>query len=101
MINLKSEIQIKSIEREEIQLSLVQTRLELDKLKRPINQTKFTNTSYISTQFDDYENRMNKIDEDIIKILIILKIMKFHISIKLLMVKKKIYLKKSNYLKHS
>jgi hypothetical protein len=56
MINLKLELQMKNIQREEIQLSLNQAPSELDKLKRPINQTKFRDTSYISTQFDDYQN---------------------------------------------
>jgi hypothetical protein len=65
MINLKSEIQMKNFQKEEIQLSLNQTQSELDKLKRPINQIKFTNTSYMSTQFDNYKNRMNEIDKDI------------------------------------
>jgi hypothetical protein len=68
MINLKSELQMKNIQREEIQLSLNQAQLELDKLKQPINQTKFRDTSYMSTQYDDYENIMNKIDEDINKL---------------------------------
>jgi hypothetical protein len=41
---------MKNIEREKIQLWLDQTGLELDKLKWPINQIKFRDTSYISTQ---------------------------------------------------
>jgi hypothetical protein len=56
---------MKNIESEEIQLSLDQRRLELNMLKGFINLTKLTDTSYLSTQFDDYEKRMNKIDEDI------------------------------------
>jgi hypothetical protein len=49
MINLKSEIQMKNIQREEIQLSLNQTQSELNKLKGSINLTKLTDTSYMST----------------------------------------------------
>jgi hypothetical protein len=57
MINLKSEIQMKNIEREEIQLSLNQTQME-----------KLADTSYISTQFNTYQSEMNNIDDKINKL---------------------------------
>jgi hypothetical protein len=65
MINLKSEIQLKNIEREEIQLSLDKTQSELDKLKGYKNLKKLTDTSYASRAFNDYENLMNTVDKDI------------------------------------
>jgi hypothetical protein len=48
MFNLKLEIEIKNIQREEIQLSLNQTQLEFNKLKKK-------NKSNMSTQYDDYK----------------------------------------------
>jgi hypothetical protein len=50
----KLEIQMKNFQREKIQLSLNQAQTELDKLRRQINQLKFRDTSYMSTQYDDY-----------------------------------------------
>jgi hypothetical protein len=47
---------------------LEQTQSELDNLKRP-KYPKSRDTSYMSAAFDDYENLMNKADENVNKIL--------------------------------
>jgi hypothetical protein len=60
----------KDKELEVTQLSLNQAQLELDNLKQLIkrNQIKLRNTSYISTEYDDFINRMNNIDDEINKL---------------------------------
>jgi hypothetical protein len=53
MINLKSEIQMKDIQKEEIQLSLNKAQSELDKLNEYKCLKKFIDTSYMSTYIND------------------------------------------------
>jgi hypothetical protein len=56
---------MKNIKTEEIQLSLNKIQSELDKLKGYKNLTKLTETTYMSTPYDDCENIINKIDKNI------------------------------------
>jgi lysozyme family protein len=83
MIDLKSEIQMKDIQKEEIQLSLDKTQSELDKLNGYKYLKKHADTSYMSTYindyekekkftdpsytsaFNDYDNLMNRVDDEI------------------------------------
>jgi hypothetical protein len=83
MINLKSEMQIKDIQKEEMQVSLDKAQSKLDKLNGYKYLKKFTDTSYMSTYindyekekkltdpsytsaFNDYDNLMNRVDDEI------------------------------------
>jgi hypothetical protein len=67
-MNLKSEMQIKDIQKEEIQFLLDKAQIELDKLNGYKYLKKLSDTSYMSSVFNDYENQMNRVDDEIIEL---------------------------------